>query len=598
MIGQETARVTHPRATPRASRAMRRATKRPTERVRVVALVAAVVVSTSLATLARGNSDGTDRALGARATRDVDRWASYSIARAPSSREVAYGSVRNASADEEGASEEEGGGDALALRLTAPPWCGSTRSVARALERELERESAMGVKIVWERPWRPKRRGRGRGTAWEETGLWGAPRAEFVLDGTLRVRYGGEWSAGALARATRALARERFGKNASALAMWPFVTLRGKYAVGDFFDAGAELSLVVLDPCKAAAGCASSASMPLLRDAVLSKIGYRAKNKLGILMGADAWRVGMQLVDPFDTDDITAVAFVRGELHSVWMANDAKNDTTVEEWVDSVAEVITSTVAQRGFFSLSNFTPAVETGKMAVIFANEADEDLDELTARIHQLVHSSKFNATSTIIDTSRGTWFLCQITDSCEEGEESDASQIRVALVDADADTIETVDVSPLPEDAISTTRPFLRSAKSVPKTPPGVTPPRIPHITRNQLDHKAAQTMGIRKSGVFFVLYGSPGCSFCQRFHGLLNAAVDDLDARAFASKTEPKRVFQIDCALNDCHARWNAETRALVHRARRYPTLIKYDGARGTSETYDGPYDALDLQTFLL
>jgi hypothetical protein len=80
--------------------------------------------------------------------------------------------------------------------------------------------------------------------------------------------------------------------------------------------------------------------------------------------------------------------------------------------------------------------------------------------------------------------------------------------------------------------------------------------------------------------------------------LNAAVDDLDARAFASKTEPKRVFQIDCVLNDCHARWNAETRALVHRARRYPTLIKYDGARGTSETYDGPYDALDLQTFLL
>ena len=136
----------------------------------------------------------------------------------------------------------------------------------------------------------------------------------------------------------------------------------------------------------------------------------------------------------------------------------------------------------------------------------------------------------------------------------------RVGVASVDADADTIETVDVSPLPEDAISTTRPFLRSAKSVPKTPPGVTPPRIPHITRNQLDHKAAQAVGIRKSGVFFVLYGSPGCSFCQRFHGLLNAAVDDLDARAFASKTEPKRVFQIDCALNDCHARWNAEIAA--------------------------------------
>ena len=109
----------------------------------------------------------------------------------------------------------------------------------------------MGVKIVWERPWRPKRRGRGRGKAWEETGLWGAPRAEFVLDGTLRVRYGGEkWSAGALARATRALARERFGKNASALAMWPFVTLRGKYAVGDFFDVGAVAVAVGVDPCK------------------------------------------------------------------------------------------------------------------------------------------------------------------------------------------------------------------------------------------------------------------------------------------------------------------------------------------------------------
>ena len=46
--------------------------------------------------------------------------------------------------------------------------------------------------------------------------------------------------------------------------------------------------------------------MPLLRDAVLSKIGYRVKNKLGILMGADAWRVGMQLWTPPITDDITA----------------------------------------------------------------------------------------------------------------------------------------------------------------------------------------------------------------------------------------------------------------------------------------------------
>lgn len=575
---------------------MRRGARRSTHaRVRVVFLALAGAVSASIATFARGDSDGTE---GVPTARDVDRWASYSIARAPSSREVRYGTVRNASASEGEASDEDESSVALTLRLTAPPWCGSTRSVALALERELERESASGVKIVWERPWRPQRRGRGRPMTWEETGLWGAPRAEFVLDGTLRVRYGGEWSAGALARATRALARERIGKNASALALWPFVTLRGKYAVGDFFDAGAELSLVVLDPCKAAAGCASSASMPRLRDALLSRMGFRSKNKLGILMGADAWRVGMQLVDPFDTDDITAVAFVRGELHSVWMANDAKNDTAVEDWVDSVADATMSTVAHRGFFGLSNFTPAVETGKMAVIFVNEADEDLDELTARIQQLVHSSNFNATSTVVDTSRGTWFLCQITDSCEEDEELDASQIRVALVDADADTVETVDVSPLPEDAISRTRPFTRSAKSVPKTPPGATPPRIPHITRNQLDHKAAQTMGIRKSGVFFILYGSPGCSFCQRFHGLLNAALDDLDARAFASKTEPRRVFQIDCASNDCHARWNAETQTLVHRATRYPTLVKYDGARGTSETYHGSFDAINIQTFLL
>ena len=171
------------------------------------------------------------------------------------------------------------------------------------------------------------------------------------------------------------------------------------------------------------------------------------------------------------------------------MANDAKNDTTVEEWVDSVAEVITSTVAQRGFFSLSNFTPAVETGDGRHLHQRPTRISTNSPRAFISSCTRA---NSTPPPPSSTRvvGRGFCVKSPTVAKRVKSRTASQIRVALVDADADTIETVDVSPLPEDAISTTRPFLRSAKSVPKTPPGVTPPRIPHITRNQLDHKAAK------------------------------------------------------------------------------------------------------------
>ena len=397
--------------------------------------------------------------------------------------------------------------------------------------------------------------------------------------------------------AARTLNRETMGKNESVMTLWPFVRLRDKYAVADFFDNGAaELAVVVLDPCKSADGCASTASMRRLRAAILERIGYTPKNRLGVLMGADAWRIGTKLLDEFDPDDITAVAFVRGALHSVWMGN-RKNETSVERWIDEINNATVSTVVRRGFFSLSEFSPAVGARKLAMIFANEANEDLDALGVHIHHLVDSSSLNATVGVVDTSRGTWLLCQITDSCDDSGDDETSRIQVALIDVEEDSIQTVNVSPLPDGALSETRPFTRSARSVPKTPAGMTPPRVPHIARNQLDHKAAQTMALRRQGKFSVLFSSSACAFCQRFLSLLNAALGDLDYRALVDGTQTARAFQIDCAVNDCHDSWDAEAQSLVGRVLRYPTLVTYDGATGRIAQYTGAMNARDIAEFL-
>jgi len=512
----------------------------------------------------------------------------YSSARRAESREVRYGTSWNASG------ETRAREDGVTLRLTAPPWCGSTRALALALERELASEPSGGARVLWERPWRPAREATGGAI-----GSWSAPRAEFELadaSGT-RVRYGGEWSAAGLARAARTLNRETMGKNESVMTLWPFVRLRDKYAVADFFDNGAaELAVVVLDPCKSADGCASTASMRRLRAAILERIGYTPKNRLGVLMGADAWRIGTKLLDEFDPDDITAVAFVRGALHSVWMGN-RKNETSVERWIDEINNATVSTVVRRGFFSLSEFSPAVGARKLAMIFANEANEDLDALGVHIHHLVDSSSLNATVGVVDTSRGTWLLCQITDSCDDSGDDETSRIQVALIDVEEDSIQTVNVSPLPDGALSETRPFTRSARSVPKTPAGMTPPRVPHIARNQLDHKAAQTMALRRQGKFSVLFSSSACAFCQRFLSLLNAALGDLDYRALVDGTQTARAFQIDCAVNDCHDSWDAEAQSLVGRVLRYPTLVTYDGATGRIARYTGAMNARDIAEFL-
>jgi hypothetical protein len=233
---------------------------------------------------------------------------------------------------------------------------------------------------------------------------------------------------------------------------------------------------------------------------------------------------------------------------------------------------------------------------LAIIFADEANEDLDALGAHIHQLVDSSNLNATVGVVDTSRGTWLLCQVTESCEDSGDNETTRIQVALIDADEDAIKTLNVSPLPEGALSETRPFTRSARSVPKTPVGTTPPRVPHMSRNQLDHKAAQSMALRRQGKFSVLFSSSACAFCQRFLSLLNAALGDVDDHALVHGTQSARVFQIDCAVNDCHSRWDAKAQSLVERVLRYPTLVTYDGTTGHTARYTGAMNARDIAEF--
>jgi len=517
----------------------------------------------------------------------------YSAARAPELRELRLGSSWN---------RTEGGGKAFAdgadeagvlLRLTAPPWCGSTRAVVIALERAMAKEDAADAdtRVLWDRPWRPS----GRRGELEGVGAWSTPRAEFQFRGR-RVRYGGEWSAGGLVRAARALRRETWGKNETTLELWPFVRLRGKHDVAEFFDnAGTELALVVLDPCKSSKGCASTASMRRLRRAILHRLGYSPKYRLGVLMGADAWRIGTKLLEKFEADDITAVAFVRGALHSVWTDKHGK-EGSISKWVASVSEATSATIVRRGFFSLSKFTPSPGVKRLAMIFANEANEDLDVLGARVHQLVESSHLNATASVVDTSRGVWLLCEFTGLCEEAAQSELdSQVRVALVDVDEDSIHTVDVSPL--ETLRDARPFTRSSVKAPKTPANTRAPRVPHITRNQLDHKMSQIMSMRQTGTFSILYASSACAFCQRFLSLLNAALASMDAHALVVDGNTARVFQIDCALNDCHERWNASKQSLVARVRRYPTLVTYSGKTGSSIVYQGPLDAKAISSFL-
>ena len=516
---------------------------------------------------------------------------SYSRARAPELREVRYGGGWANASD-----SAEGG---VTLTLTAPPWCGSTRAVALALDRELDGTGDGDARVIWSRPWRPTRGGARRGI-----GRWSEPRAEFAF-GDARARYGGEWSAAALARAARALRRETSGKNASALALWPFSRLRDAHEIGEFFDgAGTELSLVVLDPCKSEGGCASTTSMETLRRAIVHTMGYSPKNRLGVLMGADAWRVGAKLLPDFDPDDITAVAFVRGALHSTWTQQ--MTNETIEQWVSALANATLNTVVHRGFFSLSPFSPAVGARKLAMIFVDEADEDVDELGGYIHSLAERS-LNATLGVVDISRGTWLLCQLTDACDgSGDDAEddperlsasAQAIYVALVDVEADVVTTVNVSPLPDGALSETRLHTRSTKRTPRTPPGTRPPRVAHVTRNQLDYKMTQAMTLRRRGKFSVLYGSSACAFCQRFHALLNAALGDLDSRTLVDGSQAARVFQIDCSTNDCHARWDASSSSLVDRVARYPTLVTFDGARGTSTVYRGAMSAREIQHFL-
>ena len=517
----------------------------------------------------------------------------YSAARAPELRELRLGSSWNRT---EGTGKGFAGGaeDAgVLLRLTAPPWCGSTRAVVIALERAMATEDAADAdtRVLWDRPWRPS----GRRGELEGVGAWSTPRAEFQFRGR-RVRYGGEWSAGGLVRAARALRRETWGKNETTLELWPFVRLRGKHDVAEFFDnAGTELALVVLDPCKSSKGCASTASMRRLRRAILHRLGYSPKYRLGVLMGADAWRIGTKLLEKFEADDITAVAFVRGALHSVWTDKHGK-EGSISKWVESVAEATSATIVRRGFFSLSKFTPSPGVKRLAMIFANEANEDLDVLGARVHQLVDSSHLNATASIVDTSRGVWLLCEFTGLCDEAAQRELdSQVRVALVDVDEDSIHTVDVSPL--ETLRDAHPFTRSSVQAPKTPANTRAPRVPHITRNQLDHKMSQIMSIRQTGTFSVLYASSACAFCQRFLSLLNAALAFMDAHALVGDGNTARVFQIDCALNDCHERWNADEQSLVDRVRRYPTLITYSGKTGSSIVYQGPSDAKAIASFL-
>jgi len=524
----------------------------------------------------------------------LDGTVEYSAARAPESRAVWYGmeasameASASASASEEMNVTDVGG---VTLRIVAPAWSGSARAIARAVSDELLERSGAGlgasVRVVWERPWRPFTRAR---LGWQSIGAWSAPSAAFEF-GTTRVRYGGEWSASGLTRTALTLRSETVGKNASTLALWPFARLRGKESVADFFTrVGTDLALVVLDPCKTESGCASSQSMARLRDSILHVLGYNSRNRLGVLMGADAWRVGTKLLETFDSDDITAVAFVRGNLHSIWTPLKSK-DLPIEHWVESVAKELHSMVVHRGFFSQEKLEPQNAT-RLALIFANEGDEWLIPVASRVRRLIKESDLDAIPGVLDTSRGTWLLCQITEDCQMNDELE-TRVRVAILDADTDTIETVDVSEF-GDELSAPRPFTRSALSIPHAPMGTSPPRIPHISRNQLDHKLAQTMALRQKRAFSVLFSSAACAFCQRFTALVNAAIDEIDGIVV-----DMRIFQIDCAMNDCHDAWDAEARMLVDRVERYPTLVTYRGDTASFERYSGEMNAQQILDFLL
>jgi hypothetical protein len=478
----------------------------------------------------------------------------------------------------------------VTLRVVAPAWSGSARAIARAVSDALLERDDVGVgasvRVVWERPWRPVTRAK---VGWRSIGAWSAPSATFEF-GTTRVRYGGEWSASGLTRTALTLRSETMGKNASTLEMWPFTRLWGKESVAEFFArGGTDLALVVLDPCKTERGCASSQSMARLRDSILRILGYEWRNRFGVLMGADAWRVGTKWLETFDSDDITAVAFVRGNLHSIWTPGKSA-ELPIEDWVESVAKALQSTVVQRGFFSLAKLEPR-NASRLALIFANEAAEWLFPVSSRVRRLIEQSSLDAKPGILDTTRGTWLLCQTTEDCQMNDEL-KTRVRVAILDADDDTIETVDVSEL-GDELSDPRPFTRSVLSVPHTPMGAMPPRMAHISRNQLDHKLAQTMAVRQKGAFSVLFSSAACAFCQRFTALVNAALDEID-----SIVVDVRAFQIDCATNDCHDAWDADAQTLVERVARYPTLVTYRGDTASFQRYSGEMNAQRILEFLL
>jgi hypothetical protein len=122
-------------------------------------------------------------------------------------------------------------------------------------------------------------------------------------------------------------------------------------------------------------------------------------------------------------------------------------------------------------------------------------------------------------------------------------------------------------------------------------------VAHITRNQLEHKVAQMMTLRQKGTFSVLYTTAACAFCERFVSLLSAAVKHVDSDSTVASVDRLRVFQLDCAQNDCHHRWDAETSSLVGRVERYPTLVTYNGDTATSLTYTGDMHAATIARFL-
>jgi len=548
-----------PRALERRTRSNARARARARAlRAVAVAVAVAVVTSTRASALAPEA-----RAPYSAARRDENQTTSTSTSRTERERER-----RSASEDAR----------AVTLRIVAPAWSGSARACAEALGAD--------DGVVWERPWRPGNADERRG---KNIGAWVVPKAVFEFDG-VRAKYGGSFSARGLKRAMEALRAERGGTNSTTRALWPFMRLRGQNSVKEFFDrASADLAVVALDPCDEESGCASSASMGRLREAILDSLGYSPRNRLGVLMGSDARRVGAKLLETYYGDDIAAAAFVRGTLHSVWNPR-AGDGTSIEAWVKDVAKAMDAAVVQRGFFSQTKLAPQNAT-RLALIFADEANERLESVASSVRRLVDASALGAASGILDTARGTWLLCQITDDCQMNDEFE-TRVRVALLDAEKDSIETVDVSEF-GPALGEPRPFTRSALSVPHSPTGSASPRVKHISRNQLDHHVAQTMTLRHKRTFSVLYSSAACAFCTRFLALLNAALEEID-----SLVVDARVYQIDCAMNDCHDTWDEDARALTRRVQRYPTLVTYRGDPPSYARYDGDFNAKNILDFLL